>query len=586
METKIEHKSIICPEVKATRTENNLYIEGYGAYFGNVDSYGDVIKAGAFAPFLASEDAKRTKLCWQHNFDDVIGVIEEMKEDERGLYFRAKISNTALGKDAATLLEDGALNEFSIGYSVKEAEYPSEDETRATGVYRILKGVYLYEISVVSRAANPMATVTNTERKGDEINNQNNDNEMELKEQLDALQAEIQALREEKAALEQTLNGKTDQAAIDEVKASIANLDESIAKMYAAMNETKASKMSASEAICKTIESEDFKKAVADVVEGKRASARMEVKLDTSAMTGSILRTMGDTEIHADAQGRLVFLGNITRKDVPQDKSKVLWIEGSFTDNTNYVGEGSAIGSADAASASEVTRGLAKIAAKLPFTREVSTDLSYFLNWARAEAIAAIQNKVDTEILSGSGADTNSSTQKLIYGIIGQGSTAFSASTAGVAGAIPNANLWNLIDAIDAQVSKTTNDAYFADTIYINPSDFAKYKNMTDANGRLLFEYNNGGVYTFLGKTVVRTNKMTAGTLLVADKSVFSLYEKLGFEIEIERVASTDSYVMYLRWRGQVVVPSSKKKAVIYVSNIASAIAAITAGSGSGSGSV
>ena len=586
METKIEHKSIICPEVKATRDDQHLIVEGYGAYFGNVDSYGDVIKAGAFAPFLASEDAKRTKLCWQHNFDDVIGVIEEMKEDERGLLFRARISNTALGKDAATLLEDGALNEFSIGYAVKAAEYPAEDSAdRKSGVTRILTDVYLYEISVVSRAANPMATVTNTERKGDEINNQNNDNEMELKEQLDALQAEIQALREEKAALEQTLNGKTDQAAIDEVKASIANLDESIAKMYAAMNEHKAAKMTASEAICKTIESDEFKKAVADVVDGKRASARMEVKLDTSAMTGSILRTMGETEVHADAQGRLVFLGNITRKDVPQDKSKVLWIEGSFTDNTNYVGEGSAVGSADAASASEVTRGLAKIGAKLPFTREVSTDLSYFLNWARAEAIAAIQNKVDTEILSGSGADTNSSTQKLIYGIIGQGSTAFSASTAGVASAIPNANLWNLIDAIDAQISKTTNDAYFADTIYINPSDFAKYKNMTDANGRLLFEYNNGGVYTFLGKTVVRTNKMTAGTLLVADKSVFSLYEKLGFEIEIERVASTDSYVMYLRWRGQVVVPGPKKKAVIYVSNIATAIAAITAGSGSGSGS-
>jgi HK97 family phage major capsid protein len=324
---------------------------------------------------------------------------------------------------------------------------------------------------------------------------------------------------------------------------------------------------------------------VADVVDGKRVSAKMEVKIATSDMTGSILRTMGDTEVNADAQGRLVFLGSIRRKDVPQDKSRVLWLEGSFTDNTNYVGEGSAGGSADAASVTEVTRGMAKIAAKLPFTREVSTDLSYFLNWARAEAIKAIQNKVDTEILSGSGADTNSSTQKLIYGIIGQGSTAFSASSAGVAGAVANANFWNLIDAIDAQIAKGTNDAYFADTIYINPSDFAKYKNMADANGRLLFEYTNGGIYTFLGKQVIRTNKMTAGTLLVADKSVFDLYEKLGFEIEIERVASTDSYVMYLRWRGQLVVPSSKKKAVIYVSNIATAIAAITAGSGSGSGS-
>ena len=579
----IEKKSIVCSEIKVERQDKNLYIEGYGAYFGNVDSYGDIIRAGAFAPFLASEDAKRVKLCWQHSFDDVIGVIEEMREDERGLWFKAKISNTTLGKDAATLIEDGALNEFSIGYGVKAAEYPTDQP----GVSRILTDVYLYEISLVSRAANPKATLEDAERKGEQTNNQNTNDEMEkeLKDQLDAMQEEIKSLRDEKAALEQSIETKTDKASIEEVKASIANLDESINNLFEQMKEKKASKATVSEAICRTIESAEFKQAVADVVDGKRVSAKMEVKIATSDMTGSILRTMGDTEVNADAQGRLVFLGSIRRKDVPQDKSRVLWLEGSFTDNTNYVGEGSAGGSADAASVTEVTRGMAKIAAKLPFTREVSTDLSYFLNWARAEAIKAIQNKVDTEILSGSGADTNSGTQKLIYGIIGQGSTPFSASSAGVAGAVANANFWNLIDAIDAQIAKGTNDAYFADTIYINPSDFAKYKNMVDANGRLLFEYNNGGIYTFLGKQVIRTNKMTAGTLLVADKSVFDLYEKLGFEIEIERVASTDSYVMYLRWRGQLVVPSSKKKAVIYVSNIATAIAAITAGSGSGSGS-
>lgn len=579
----IEKKSIVCSEVKVERQDTNLYIEGYGAYFGNVDSYGDIIRAGAFAPFLASDDAKRVKLCWQHNFDDVIGVIEEMREDERGLWFKAKISNTTLGKDAATLIEDGALNEFSIGYGVKAAEYPTDQP----GVSRVLTDVYLYEISLVSRAANPKATLEDAERKGEQTNNQNTNDEMEkeLKEQLDAMQAEIKSLRDEKAALEQSIGEKTDKASIEEVKASIASLDESINKIYEQMKEHKGEKKSVSEILCEAVKGAEFKQALADVVDGKRASARIEVKVDTSAMTGSILRTIGDTEINADAQARLVFLGNINRMDVPQDKSVALWIEGSFTDNTNYVGEGSEVGSADAGSASEVTRGLAKVGANLPFTREVSTDLSYFLNWLRSEAIKAIQNKVDTLILTGDGADTNSTTKKHIYGIVGQGSTAFSASSAGVAGAIANANFWNLIDAIDAQVSKGTNDAYFADTIYINPSDFAKYKNMVDANGRLLFEYNNGGIYTFLGKRIMRTNKVTAGSLLVADTSVFRLYEKLGFEIEIERKAATDSYVMYLRWRGQMVVPSSKKKAVIYVSNIATAIAAITAGSGSGSGS-
>lgn len=595
-ENKIEHKSIVCPEIKVTRGDKHLYIEAYGAFFGNVDSYGDVIKAGAFAGFLGSEDARRVKLCWQHNFDDVLGVIEEMHEDERGLAFKARISNTTLGRDAATLIEDGALNEFSIGYATKEAEYPSEEETRASGVVRYLTDVYLYEISLVTRAANPLATLTGSERKDEQENKEQttkNNTEMEdLKKELDELKTKQQQLADENADLRNKVAEAKNDTAIEEIKKSIAAnddainaLDESIKQMSESIKSLVEHKQQTpADAICEKIKSDEFKSLVRDIVDGKRVSGRIEVKLDTTSVTGTILRTIGDTTVNADAQKKLVFLDSIRRKDVPQDKSKILWLEGSFTDNTGYVSEGSAVGSANGASASEVTRDLAKIGAKLPFTRETATDLSYFLNWAREESIQAIRNKVDTEILSGQGADTNDTTKKKIYGIIGQGSTAFSASSAGCAGKFVAPALWQLIDAIDAQIDLGTNGAFAADTIFMHPSDFAIYKNMKDANGRLLFEYNNGGFYTFLGKRVVTTSKLSAGSMLVADTTVFDLYEKLGFEIEIERVASTDSYVMYLRWRGQVVVPANKKKAVIYVASIATALAAITKGSGSGSG--
>ena len=42
------------------------------------------------------------------------------------------------------------------------------------------------------------------------------------------------------------------------------------------------------------------------------------------------------------------------------------------------------------------------------------------------------------------------------------------------------------------------------------------------------------------------------------------------------RVPSTDSFVMYLRWRGQVVVPTYAKLGNIWCSSIATAIASIT----------
>jgi len=572
-----------CPEIKVSRDEDHLYVEGYGAYYGNKDSYADVIAQGAFAEFLASEDAKRAVLCWQHDFAQPIGALVELAEDEKGLRFRAKIANTQQGRDAAELIEAGVLSEFSIGYGVKEAEYPQDDPD---GVQRILKNLYLYEISLVTRAANPKATLTGTERKDEETTEEPAPTpEPETKEEEiinnQLTTAMEEELKNELAEVKQTI---AEMKADTKTEEAIRNLDDSVQRMNEAIKGLSAKNETPSDAICAAIKTDEFKNLVRDVVDGKRASGRMEVKLDTSAMTGTVIRSLTDTTIYADAQKKLVFLDNIRKKDVPQDKSYIVWVEGSFTDNTDYVGEGSEVGSADGASASEVTRRLAKVGAKLPFTREVATDLGYFLNWAREEAITAIRNKVDTLLLSGSGADTNDTTKKQIYGIIGQGSTAFNATTAGCAGKFANPALWQLVDAIDAQISLGTNDAFVADTIYMHPSDFAIYKNMKDANGRLLFEYNNGGIYTFLGKRVVTTSKMTAGSLLVADTGIWDLYEKLGFEIEIERVAKTDSYVMYLRWRGQLVTPSNKKKGAIYVASIATALAAITKGSGSGAG--
>ena len=585
-----------CPEIKATRDETHLYVEGYGAYYGNKDSYADVIAPGAFAEFLASEDAKRPVLCWQHNFDQPIGAFEELREDERGLYFRAKIANTQLGRDAAELIEAGVLSEFSIGYGVKEAEYPKDDPD---GVQRILKSLYLYEISLVTRAANDKARLTDTERKDAEQQPEETEQKTddtpapEVESEVETKDTENNITNKQTAVMEEKLENKV--AELEQKLATIEadtknaeaieRLDESVQKLHEELKARNAEKQTAGQAVCEAIKSDEFKTILNEVLDGKRASGRMEVKIDTSAMTGTVIRSLTDTTIYADAQKKLVFLDTIRKKDVPQDKSVIVWVEGSFTDNTNYVNEGSAVASADSASASEVSRKIAKIGAKLPFTREVATDLGYFLNWAREEAIQAIRNKVDTLILTGSGADTNDSTKKQIYGILGQGSTAFSASSAGCAGKFTAPALWQLIDACDAQIDLGSNGAFVADTIYMHPSDFAIYKNMKDANGRLLFEYNNGGFYVFLGKRVIATSKMTQGSLLVADTSIWDLYEKLGFEVEIERVASTDSYVMYLRWRGQVVCPSNKKKGAIYVANIATALAAITKGSGSGSGS-
>lgn len=147
-------KKSIAYECKFVKDGENLYIEGYASIFGNVDSYNDIVVKGAFNP------DKRVKLCYQHDFNQVIGKIEELKEDDKGLWFRAKISNTTLGKDVAILIDDGAIDEISIGYRVL-------DWTEKDGI-RMLEKLYLYEISIVTRAANELATIQATEKKEDQ----------------------------------------------------------------------------------------------------------------------------------------------------------------------------------------------------------------------------------------------------------------------------------------------------------------------------------------------------------------------------------------------------------------------------------
>lgn len=158
----MENKSLALQEVEVKSEGTHLYLEGYAAVYGNVDSYKDIIQAGAFDAFLASDDAKRVKFCYNHDQHDVIGVVESLYSDDKGLKFRAKLSNTTRGKDVGELIQDGALGEFSIGYRVEDATY-GED-----GV-RMLTKLYLYEFSVVSRAANPEAVLTATERKEEQI---------------------------------------------------------------------------------------------------------------------------------------------------------------------------------------------------------------------------------------------------------------------------------------------------------------------------------------------------------------------------------------------------------------------------------
>lgn len=126
-------------------------IEGYAAYFGNVDSYGDIIEPGAFSKTL-QENNSRVKVLWQHDVNEPIGKPIMMEQDSKGLYIKAKISMTDTGKKAMELMKDGVIDEMSIGYDIIKDEYKGKN--------RMLKELRLWEFSPVTFAANEKARIT------------------------------------------------------------------------------------------------------------------------------------------------------------------------------------------------------------------------------------------------------------------------------------------------------------------------------------------------------------------------------------------------------------------------------------------
>lgn len=116
-------------ELKAGGSEGTF--EGYGAIFGNVDRDGDTVARGAFAESLK---ARLPMLLWQHDTKAPIGRFDEVREDERGLYVRGRLSMSGRGAEAYELLRMGALDGLSIGFVTREATRDS-----ATGTRTILK---------------------------------------------------------------------------------------------------------------------------------------------------------------------------------------------------------------------------------------------------------------------------------------------------------------------------------------------------------------------------------------------------------------------------------------------------------------
>lgn len=149
----LEHK--FCRADAVLTVTDGAVVEGYASLFGKADQGGDVVQKGAYAGSLAGLAAKgnRVKMLWQHDPAQPIGVWDEVREDAHGLYVKGRIlTEVEKGREAAALIEAGAIDGLSIGYRTKKAE-------KDTSGRRLLSELELWEVSLVTFPMLPDARV-------------------------------------------------------------------------------------------------------------------------------------------------------------------------------------------------------------------------------------------------------------------------------------------------------------------------------------------------------------------------------------------------------------------------------------------
>lgn len=168
----IEQKAVARLECKfdsVDDTNGKMVFTGYGAVFGNVDSYGDVIAPGAFAKSLAEHQASGTAPMMFLNHDAFnslpIGRWTDMVEDGYGLKITGELLDTTMGRDTYVALKAGAITGLSIGFYAKKFTVGTKaDEPRRT-----LEEVELIEVSVVGLPANAKARVQAVKSMGESM---------------------------------------------------------------------------------------------------------------------------------------------------------------------------------------------------------------------------------------------------------------------------------------------------------------------------------------------------------------------------------------------------------------------------------
>ena len=182
-------------ELKAKEDNAGMIAGFFSTYDEEPDSYGDIIRPGAFTETIAKrkESGHPFPLCFNHDFSAIIGAVDVVEDTEKGPYIEAHFLETEQAQDVRKMLQSGAIYQFSFAYDVLGADKPT-DEQKKKGIENVLTKLEVFEISVVTVPANQNAVAT--EVKGAEL---------ETKQGKRNSKADEDTIREAVAQLENTI---------------------------------------------------------------------------------------------------------------------------------------------------------------------------------------------------------------------------------------------------------------------------------------------------------------------------------------------------------------------------------------------
>ena len=116
---------------------SSMTVAGYFSAFDKVDSYNEVAVKGSFKKSL-DENRDRIKYLLNHDVTKNLGPLNELMEDDYGLFYRATVLPTTFGKDFMVMVQGGVIKEHSIGY--KEIASRQEGKIKYITEHKLMEG--------------------------------------------------------------------------------------------------------------------------------------------------------------------------------------------------------------------------------------------------------------------------------------------------------------------------------------------------------------------------------------------------------------------------------------------------------------